>query len=488
MIMKKVFILLSLTMLFLLCLIACNKETPVCKHDNPEKIIVVEGKSPTCIETGLTQGMKCLNCETMVVPQSIIQTTACTDFADLPYTPPTCKENGLTAGVQCRICGTIVVSQMVLHKIECIESGWIVDIASYEEGKKYTECTMCNKKIHEKLISIVPSEGLEYVLNDDGESYSVHGIGTCNDTDLVIPGTYNGLPVISIDSNSFRDCTRLAFVAISDSVVSIGSGAFRNCINLSYIAMPNSITSIDYVAFEGCTSLTSVVIPDSVISIGSGAFYNCTNLTSIAIPNSVTSIGGFPFGACTNIMSIKVDLDNEHYKSIDGNLYTKDGKTLIQYSIGKQDANFSIPDSVVSIGSMAFEGCTSLTSMVITDSVTSIAGAVFRDCTNLATITIPDSVTSIGGGTFSGCTSLTSITIPDSVTSIGDSTFSGCTSLTSITIPESVTLIQAGAFSGCTNLKYVYYAGSEGTWKTIRINSYDNESLTNATIYYNSFA
>ena len=44
----------------------------------------------------------------------------------------------------------------------------------------------------------------------------------------------------------------------------------------------------------------------------------------------------------------------------------------------------------------------------------------FQGCTGITGIVIPDSVTSIGRYVFSGCESLTEIVIPDSVTSIGD--------------------------------------------------------------------
>lgn len=70
--------------------------------------------------------------------------------------------------------------------------------------------------------------------------------------------------------------------------------------------------------------------------------------------------------------------------------------------------------------------------------------------------TIPNHAILIGSFAFYGCSSLTSITIPESVTEIGWSAFNGCSSLTSITIPESVTAIEARAFKGCSSLTSVY--------------------------------
>jgi hypothetical protein len=106
----------------------------------------------------------------------------------------------------------------------------------------------------------------------------------------------------------------------------------------------------------------------------------------VVIPDSVTSIGWNAFENCTSLTSITVSANNTAYQSIDGNLYSKDGKTLVQYAIGKTDTSFTIPNSVTSIGHDAFAHCTKLTSVVIPDSVTSIGYRAFYECTRLTRV------------------------------------------------------------------------------------------------------
>ena len=109
------------------------------------------------------------------------------------------------------------------------------------------------------------------------------------------------------------------------------------------------------------------------------------------------------------------------------------------------------------LGYLAFEGCSSLTSLTIPSSVTSIGFSAFSGCSGLTSLTISSSVTEICDYVFKGCSGLTSLTIPSSVTSIGYKVFSGCSGLTSLTIPSSVTSISSGAFLFCglTNLYYI---------------------------------
>ena len=262
--------------------------------------------------------------------------------------------------------------------------------------------------------------------------------------------------VTSIENGAFEGCNSLKSIDIPSSVTSIGSYAFSECSSLKDISILNSVTRIGSYAFSGCSSLESIDIPSSVTSIGSYAFEGCSSLGSINIPEGVTSIEDRAFLGCSSLESINVDINNKKYVSEDGILFNKEKTEIIKYPEGKNDKReYIIPSTVISIGSYAFSGCSSLESINIPEGVTSIEYSVFSGCSSLESIDIPSSVTSIGSYAFYGCSSLESINIPEGVTSIRFSTFEGCSSLESINIPESVTSIGDFAFEGCSSLESI---------------------------------
>ena len=114
-------------------------------------------------------------------------------------------------------------------------------------------------------------------------------------TDLTIPASIHGWPVIAIGNGALRErANRLTSVTIPNSVTSIGANAFQNN-HITSVTISNSVTSIGAYAFQN-NRLTSVTIPNSVTSIGANAFHN-NRLTSVTIPNSVTTIGAGAFAA-----------------------------------------------------------------------------------------------------------------------------------------------------------------------------------------------
>ena len=349
-----------------------------------------------------------------------------------------------------------------------------------------------------------PSEGLEFTLGD-GDYYIVSGLGTCADTDIVIPDTYNGLPVTTIGDNAFNGSSYFISVTIPNSVTTIGNNAFSNSALIS-ITIPDSVTTIGEDAFHRCMWLTGVwvdnnnpayssdqsgvlfnkskttlirvpevisgsyTIPDSVTTIGDNALFSCQSLTNITIPYSVTTIGEGAFASCQSLTSITIP---DSVTTIGDNAFAS----------CQSLTSITIPDGVTTIGEYAFIYCRNLTSVNISDSVTTIDSFVFYDCGGLTGVTIPDSVTTIGVSAFEGCSGLTSVTIPDSVTIIGESAFSKCYSLLSVNIGDSVTIIGDSAFYLCISLTEAYYSGARCEWEKIAVGE-DNEYLLNAKVHF----
>lgn len=189
--------------------------------------------------------------------------------------------------------------------------------------------------------------------------------------------------VTSIGNMAFYECSSLTDIILPDTLIGIWEGAFEECSNIKSIIIPGSVKIIGDFVFYGCSSLENIDIPEGVTDIGERAFEYCSSLTNVTLPSTLMGIYYGPFSDCCSLKSIEVNENNKWYKSIDGNLYSKNGTELIQYSMGKYDKEFIIPESVTSIERYAFIGSSSLTNIVIPESVTSIEGNAFLGCRNL---------------------------------------------------------------------------------------------------------
>ena len=306
-------------------------------------------------------------------------------------------------------------------------------------------------------------DDLRLVPSDDDKSYYVYDCNENATGDLVIPSTYNGLPVTHIVDYAFEYCTSLTSVTIPDSVTSISDKAFRSSGCIPIYCAKGSYAE-QYAIAEGCICKLFGVSPIEYFefeSISDGSEYICN---------------GFKYRGLSFEEVVIPDVYNGLPVTSISDEAFRDSITL---------TSITIPDSVTSIGDKAFKYCDALTSITIPDSVTYIGQEAFYNCYSLTSVTIPNNVTSIGDKAFYYCTSLTSVTIGDSVTSIGDEIFNRCTALTSVTIGDSITSIGFTAFYNCNSLKYVFYAGSSADWSNISIDS-GNSKLTSAKIHYNA--
>ncbi len=126
-----------------------------------------------------------------------------------------------------------------------------------------------------------------------------------------------------------------------------------------------------------------IKIPEGEKVIWSCAFNGCSHITSVYIPKSIQGIGDAAFGDMISCKSIEVSEENRYYKSINGVLYTKDGKVLLAYPSGRRQKKFQVPQGVKYIASGAFMKADYLETVVLPESVNYVYGSAFLSCDNM---------------------------------------------------------------------------------------------------------
>ena len=221
----------------------------------------------------------------------------------------------------------------------------------------------------------------DYVFYDDEENvYLVKYIGDGNEVKLP---EYNGGEKYEIYEWAF-----------------FNHRAYFGIPSITKIEIPDCVTRIRANAFYDSRSIEEVIIGDGVVSIDEGAFSMCTSITNVVLGKNVADIDRNLLEDSGKLVSISVDEENAKYKSIDGNLYSKDGTVFIKYCKGKPDTTFVIPDGVITVERNAAQGCYTITTLIIPNSVTTIGEEAFRGINTFEKIVIPKSVTTLGKDAF----------------------------------------------------------------------------------------
>ena len=293
-----------------------------------------------------------------------------------------------------------------------------------------------------------------FELSED-ESYYTLVKYNGKDANVEIPESHKDIPVKSIGSEAFSGKNNLTSVVLTANIETIGYKAFENCAALTSITFTDNVKTIDKAAFSGCTSLTEIVIPASVTAIDDAVFMDCTALTSVGISKNVTKISSYAFIGCSALTSINVNSENHHYTVKNNCLINLETDTIV---VGMKGA--TIPESlgIVAIAPNAFYS---------------------RAIEN---IVIPESVKSIGALAFYNCTSLESVEILGAET-IGQYAFTGCSLLRKMVLSVSITEIGDEAFALLPKLTNVFYTGHAHEFSAITLGE-GNADLMDAHIYY----
>lgn len=192
------------------------------------------------------------------------------------------------------------------------------------------------------------SAGLAYYVNSDNNTAAV-AIGTCSDTAIVLPSSFNTLPVVGIMESGFANTT-----------------------SYTAITLPSSLTMIGSQAFAG-SALTTIEIPASVTALNPSTFLNNAALLSVSFAgtSSCTSVGSHCFAGAYSLNDI------------------------------------SLPNTITEIGIGAFMGCYSLTTMFLPTGLLTLRSFAFQDCTKLALLHFSSGITTCEEYVFKGCPSNT---------------------------------------------------------------------------------
>lgn len=271
--------------------------------------------------------------------------------------------------------------------------------------------------------------------------------------------------LVSIADRAFSGCADLLTVTFEQDcrLSTIGNYAFEKCSSLGAISIPDLTTSIGIWSFSECSSLKTVDFGENsqLISIGQRAFSNCASLQSFTAPKLVTELGRLSTGAAVTLTtSTYVFFSCSSLTEVD--LSESGIAYLGLYSFQRCSSleNISLPQNLKGIGQYAFQNCVKLSEILLPEGLLSINGQAFSGCgqyseklgfkTGLTSITIPSTVTTIGSKAFESCAALEEATIKSSL--IGESMFLDCRMLKKVTIGVNTESIKNLAFSGCTSL------------------------------------
>lgn len=228
-------------------------------------------------------------------------------------------------------------------------------------------------------------------------------------------------------------------IEIPEGMTVIDSNAFKNNTKLKEVILPSTLKSIGTSAFEG-TSLSKIELPSSLTYIGKNAFANIKTLTEVIIPKSVES-ASYAFYGDVNLKKVIFE---------DG-IVTIPPRVL--HNTGIEE--IVLPSSVKTIGSYAFSNSKSLEKINLLDGVRQIEEGAFSGDSKLSVVELPETLTEISSYVFSDTPSLTHINLPSGITNIRDGAFTN-SGLISITLPKELTGIGRSAFSG-THLSEIYF-------------------------------
>ena len=353
------------------------------------------------------------------------------------------------------------------------------------------------KKLYQRIAAIAATVALTALSSAGATTYEVNGIlyTILNETSAMVYG-----PASTDIAGAVTLPEKVTIEGKEYTLTGIDGTAFKDCANITSVTLPATIDSIGLQAFNGCSAMKSINLGDTKLrELQVSTFLYCRSLENITIPATVTTVGINPFMENLALKAINVASGNKNFKSVDGVLFTADGKTLISFPPAKTK-DYVIPDGTEIIAHSAFCMARNLNTVQFPASVKRLESSAFLRVDSLKSISLPPALVYLGSSAFAECKRATGeIVIPSTVTYLGNKAlfytaitrleipgsagtvptemakycvklrnvvlheglvqmWDGCfntTAISEIVIPNSITRIRPSAFVGCTLLKNV---------------------------------
>lgn len=236
-------------------------------------------------------------------------------------------------------------------------------------------------------------------------------------------------------------------VFVMKKLISLFITASVAAASLTSMSSAESTTATDTTVIYDILEYT--IVNDTLIELS-----GCTDktVTSVNIPAEIDGraviAGASVFSECPELIEIIVDDDNSCIEDIDGVLFEKNSRILLDYPRGLS-GEYTIPDGTKIIDDKAFENASELTFVSLPDSLEIIGMSSFRNCTSLTGFSKPLPITY--GGSISGCTALKAIEIAEAEagTILTNLKFIDCPALESVIIPDCYLLNESFILRNC---------------------------------------
>lgn len=189
------------------------------------------------------------------------------------------------------------------------------------------------------------------------------------------------------------------------------------------ITLEEGIETIKGSALGNCYYVTTVNFPSTLKKLESMSLTGMNSVRNIKLGKNLEEIDSWTFAYNSGLENVEIDLENPHFMSENGVIYTKD-KTKLVLFVNNAATKLEIPEGIKIIGDSAFVSRYQLAEVILPTSLKTIEANAFYECRNLAKIEIPNNVEEISWSAFVGCSNLKEIIIDKQPGSIKDSPWS----------------------------------------------------------------